>query len=128
MHISKKPIMIGMAITALLFLIHAIFPYYVNNTIVIQLLRPIRDILFFPFRLFTEYTYEIYCWLGKIGIFDYGRCQTPDVSGFVMPAGPMEWFSILMFILGILTTTAWYIVICIAISIRFSKLKKRNKM
>lgn len=126
MRIPKKPIVLGIVITALLFFIHAIFSYYVNNIKVIQILRPVRDILFFPFLLFTEYTYEIYCWLGNIGIFDHGRCEVTDTSGMglAMPAGPTTWFSVLMCIVGIVITAAWYSTICVAISIRFNRLKK----
>jgi hypothetical protein len=105
----KKSVLLGIIFTILIFIIHGFFSFFINDLGIIRLLRPIRDILFFPFILIVDHTFEIFCWIAKIGPLDYGRCIVPTGPGLNMPEGAPSWFEWSVFISSFIILIFYYI-------------------
>jgi hypothetical protein len=111
----KKTLLPAIAFIIIIFLVHGFFSYFVNDTNVIRALKPIRDILFFPLMIITENTFEIYCWIAKIGLLEHGRCIVPTGPGINMAEGPPSWFGWSTFISSLILMVIYYTVIFKAI-------------
>lgn len=89
------------------------------------MLRPIRDILFFPFMSPVQHTFEIYCSLSKIGLGSYDRCITPIGNGLALPDGPPSWFNWAIVVFGIIAIILFYgVVFTLIIELRKRFFKK----
>lgn len=108
----KKTFFIGTIFTLLLFLVHAFISYVIplntKTVFLFKILRPTRDMLFFPFMLIANNSTEIYCWLAKIGILDFERCILPTGKGLNMIEGEPAWFEWITFIVSIALMILFY--------------------
>jgi len=99
MRYLKKPFYLGIIVGLFFTFIHLVFSYAVKDLRIIRLLRPIRDILFFPFLLISENIWEIYCGIAKFISIGEQRCILHP--GQIIPDGPPQWFEISMSLLAL---------------------------
>jgi hypothetical protein len=126
MQTFKKPLLLALGFTLLIILIHLAFSYSEIDRDIIRTLRPIRDILFFPYVFINRNISEIYCFLAKFGIFDYGRCIAPGGWGIAsIPDGPPSWFNNMVHVLSLVILVAYYTIV---FKILFKLIKIRQSL
>ncbi len=105
----KKPLFLAITFIIIIFFIHGLFSYFINDTQTIRNLRPIRDLFFYPLMIITENYSDIYCQIAKLNLLDYERCIVPTGPGSIhIPEGPPLWFNYLSFIIGVALLIIYY--------------------
>ncbi|MBU2566603.1 hypothetical protein KKG46_03525 [Patescibacteria group bacterium] len=121
-----KSLLLGTGFFLIIVIVHIFFSYFIKDTHIIKMLRPIRDALFFPVFIVADNTSKLYCKLGEFGITDYNRCLVPVGSHIPLPDGPTRSFRNVMDFASLLAGIIYYSIIFKLLLYFRNKYKTKN--